>query len=486
MRHSMGVRPRLHRERYRRWGRLSAALSFALMLASALAAGTASSASTTVTVTPATIPLSDPELVNPMRGFYRWYGVEGIPQPRPSYDHYRRYSWRELEPSKDQYDFSAIERDMQAAQAAGAKFAFRVMSVNGFSASVEVPDYIRRDAGGAFCSYNGQSIWVPTWDHPQFIERARALVRALGARFNGDRRLAYYDLGLYGHWGEWHTGGLCTPPGSAATKRALVDMQLDAFPSTRTLMNSGGSEVDAFVYALNRSPRVGLRVDNLCDVWFDQQFTGSSAKLAAMQNRWQTAPIVSEFVGGSHPTIAQCDRQVRDWHIAAVGAGNFGAWSSYSADEQAQLQLLGKHAGYRIQLNGLSYPSEVTTGASFQIATRWSNVGVTPLYEPFVAVFELWPQGASSAAWVGVSQLNLERFLPTSQPQPISDSLILSRRLAPGWYDLRVAVRDFNGGRAPLALANTGQRAVGRYSLGQIFVSAGAPGYESFLPLLAR
>jgi hypothetical protein len=263
-------------------------------------------------------------------------------------------------------------------------------------------------------------------------------------------------------------------------------MQLDAFPSTRTLMNSGGSEVDAFVYALNRSPRVGVRVDSLCDGWFDQQFTASSAKLAAMQNRWQTAPIISEFVGGSHPNIAQCDRQVRDWHIAAVGAGNFGAWSSYSADEQAQLQMLGKHAGYRIQLNALSYPSEITTGASFQIETRWSNVGVTPLYEPFVAVFELWPQGSSSAAWVGVSQLNLERFLPTSQPQPISDSLILSRRLAPGWYDLRVAVRDFNGGRAPLALASGGQRADGRYSLGQIFVSAGAPGYESFLPILAR
>lgn len=446
----------------------------------------ASDSSIPVTITPTTIPLSDPEIVNPQRGFYRWYGVEGIPQPRPAYDHYVRYGWRQLEPTKGQYDFSVIERDMQAAQAAGAKFAFRVMGVNGFSSSVEVPEYLRREAGGAFCSYKGQSVWVPTWDNPQFRERARALVNELGAHFNGDPRLAYYDLGLYGHWGEWHTLGLCTPPGSATTKRALVDMQLAAFSRTRTLMNSGGSEVDAFVYALSASPRVGIRIDSLCDSSFDQQFTTAPAKLAAMRDRWQTAPMISEYVGGAHPDLAQCDRQVQTWHVAAIGAGNFGAWSSYSANEQAQLLLLGKHSGYRFQLNKLSYPSEVTTGTFFKIDTEWSNVGVTPLYEPFTVVFELRPHGQTHVAWVGVSQLNLERFLPTTQPQPISDSLILSRRLAPGWYDLRVAVRDFNGGRAPLALANTGREADGGYSLGQILVQGGAPGFETFLPALSR
>lgn len=468
------------------WLRLNIALVLVLGCAGNGSISAAPDSPTLVTSAPTIIPLSDPEIVNPLRGFHRWYGVEGIPQPRPAYDHYVRYGWRELEPIKGQYDFSLIERDMQAAQAAGARFAFRVMSVNGFSAPVVVPDYLRHEVGGKFCRYNNQDVWVPNWDQPVFTARAQALIAALGARFNGDPRLAYYDLGVYGHWGEWHTGGLCTPPASAATKRALVDLQLGAFPTTRTLMNSGGAEVDAFVYALSQSPRVGIRVDSLCDPWFGEQFTANAQKFAAMQERWKTAPVISEFVGGMHPDITRCDQQVRDWHIATVAGGNFGAWSSYTANEQAQLLLLGKHTGYRFQIKELSYPSEATTGVPFTINVQWENVGITPAYEPFTVVFELRPQGQPIAAWVGVSQLQLERLLPTAQAQQVADSLILSRRLPPGWYDLSVAVRDFSGTRPPLALANAGRTSDGHYPLGRIFVHAGAPGHQIFLPRLAR
>ena len=87
----------------------------------------------------------------------------------------------------------------------GAKFAFRVMAVNEFTSPVEVPAYLGTEAGGSWCKVDGQSVWVPAWDSPAFLARAQALVDALGARFNGDQRLGYYDMGLYGHWGEWHT-----------------------------------------------------------------------------------------------------------------------------------------------------------------------------------------------------------------------------------------------------------------------------------------
>ena len=46
---------------------------------------------------------------------------------------------------------------------------------------------------------------------------------------------------------------------SASTKRALVDMQLQAFSHTRILMNNGGSDNDTFIYALKQSPRIGIR-----------------------------------------------------------------------------------------------------------------------------------------------------------------------------------------------------------------------------------
>ncbi|HEY0607790.1 MAG TPA: DUF4832 domain-containing protein [Herpetosiphonaceae bacterium] len=462
-------------------------LSLVVMLALVFtsSAWAATTTSETFTVTPAAIPFSEPEIVNPQRGFYRWYGREPIPQPRPSYEHYIRYGWRALEPSKGQYDFSMIEHDLLMARHMNASFAFRVMAVNGFSSPMEVPEYLRQEIGGAYCSYNGQTVWVPNWNHPLFVERARALMQALGARFNGERWLAYYDLGLYGHWGEWHTGGLCTPPGSTATKRALVDMQLAAFPDSPVLMNAG-ADSETFAYALNRSPEIGVRVDSLCSVWFDEQFNTDPTKKALMQTRWKTAPIVSEYVGGGHPDLPQCDRQVREWHVASVASGNFGDWQSYSAAEQAQLLMLGKHSGYRFQLNTLTYPVEVTAGARFAIDSGWSNAGVTPLYKQAAVLFQLQRQSDSTVVWRGSSRLDLERLLPTAQPQPLHDELMIPRWLPPGRYDLSLIVREPTGTGTTITLASTGAAAGGHYPLGSILVQAGAPGYDVYLPHMTR
>ncbi|MFL5802006.1 MAG: DUF4832 domain-containing protein [Roseiflexaceae bacterium] len=461
-------------------------LAIVVLASSAAPASIAQTGGATITITPTAIPLADAEIVNPMRGFYRWYGSEPIPQPRPAYDHYARFGWRQLEPARGQYDFSAIEQALQEAENAGAKFAFRIMSVNEFTSPVEVPSYLTQEAGGAYCTYNGAHVWVPAWDSPQFLARAQALMSALGARFNGDPRLGYYDMGIYGHWGEWHTEGLCTPPAGDATKRALVDMQVAAFPNTRILMNSGGKEVDAFVYALSKSPRIGIRVDSLCSPWFDSQFTESPQKLAAMQDRWKTAPIITEFYTWNPSGIALCDQQVSTWHIAAIANGSIGNWSSYTADQQAQILTIGKHAGYRFALNALTYLAEVPNNTLLPISSQWLNVGITPAYEPFAVTFELRPKDQTTVVWWALSRLDLEGFLPATEPQTINDQLYLSGRIPPGQYTLSLVVRDLTGYRAPLSLAITGGDASGRYLLGELTITPGPPGYDVFLPLTLR
>jgi hypothetical protein len=461
-------------------------LIIVVLAASAAPVSIAQTGGATITVTPTELPLDSAEIVNPMRGFYRWYGGEPIPQPHPAYDHYARFGWRQLEPSRDQYDFSAIEQALQEAKNTGAKFAFRVMSVNEFTSPIEVPAYLKQEAGGANCTYGGTKVWVPAWDSPQFLARAQALISALGARFDGDPRLSYYDMGIYGHWGEWHTDGLCTSPANITTKRALVDIQIAAFPKTRILMNSGGKEVDAFIYALNKSPRVGVRVDSLCSPWFANQFTESPEKLAAMQDRWKTAPIVTEFYSWNPSDLALCDQQVGEWHVAAIANGHIGNWSNYSADQQAQIQLIGKHAGYRLVLNSLTYPATAMNNGLLTISSQWSNVGNTPVYEPFAVAFELRPKGQTTVVWSDLSRLDLGRFLPTIEPQQIDDQLYLPGRLPVGQYALSLVVRDKDWYRPPLSLAIAGADANGRYPLGEISITLGPPGHDLFLPLAQR
>lgn len=435
-----------------------------------------------ITITPVDIPLSDAEIVNPTRGYYRWYGDEAVPQPHPAYDHYTRYDWRQLEPTRGQYDFSAIEQALQTAQQAQARFAFRVMSVNEFTSSVTIPDYLKDEAGGSYCKYGGVRVWVPDWNNAAFIARALALVKALGAHFDGDPRLGYYDMGIYGHWGEWHNGGLCTPPASTATKRKFIDMQIAAFPHTRILMNSGANEVDAFLYALSRSLRVGIRVDSLCDPWFDAQFTQSPEKLAAVQERWKTAPIVAEFYSTNPKNIAECDAQVRNWHISAISNSRL-TWNNYSSSEKNALVMMGKHAGYRIVLNDVTYSSTVRSNAMLTISSNWSNTGVAPVYEPFTVIYELRPRRQNQVIWSAVSYLDVQELLPSTTPRTVTDSFFLSSNIPPGVYTLSVIVKDLTGYRAPLALAIEGADDTGGYELGNITIRAGARSYNVFLPL---
>ena len=101
---------------------------------------------------------------------------------------------------------------------------------------------------------------------PRLLE-PRALTAALARAFDGDPNLAYYDMGIYGHWGEWHAYPFadCETAGEAseATKRTLIDMQVSAFSHTRLVMNTGASDSEAFAYALHKSARIGVRIDSL-------------------------------------------------------------------------------------------------------------------------------------------------------------------------------------------------------------------------------
>lgn len=434
-----------------------------------------------ITVSPTIIPFSEPELVNPMRGYYRWYDTEVVPQPGPAQDHYARFGWRSLEPARGQYDFSEIERALETAKNTGAKFSFRIMSVNEFTSPVEIPRYLVSEAGGTYCSYNGSQVWIPNWDSPQFLARAQALMSALSSHFNGDARLGYYDIGLYGHWGEWHTDGLCTPAASATSKRSLVDMQVAAFSKSRMLMNSGGKELDAFVYALNKSPRIGIRVDSLCNPWFENQFTELPEKLALIQERWKTAPIITEFYDTNPSNLELCDQQLQKWHVAALANARL-SWSSYSADQQQLLVDLGKHAGYRFALTQLSYPAEQANNAVISISSQWRNFGITPAYEHVAIMYELRPAGQNSVLWTGSSTLDLEQLLPNTVAQSVSDQLYIPGRLPPGRYTLSLVIRDPKSYRAPLQLAIVGVNAQGRYELGVISITQGLPGYDVFLP----
>jgi len=107
------------------------------------------------------------------------------------------YSWRQLEPGKDEYDFGAIREDLAFLASKGKKLFIQIQDVTFSESRINVPRYLLRDAlynGGADKQYqiDGDDEehatvegWMARrWD-PAVQERFGKLLTALGKEFDG-------------------------------------------------------------------------------------------------------------------------------------------------------------------------------------------------------------------------------------------------------------------------------------------------------------
>ena len=107
------------------------------------------------------------------------------------------YSWRQLEPDKDRYDFSAIRADLEFLKTKNRKLFVQLQDVSFSDARVNVPRYLLADTayhGGVAKQYNIRGDdeahatpggWVSRrWD-PAVQQRWHALLFALGREFDG-------------------------------------------------------------------------------------------------------------------------------------------------------------------------------------------------------------------------------------------------------------------------------------------------------------
>lgn len=105
------------------------------------------------------------------------------------------YSWKMLEPKKDVYDFSKIEKDLAYLNKINKKLFLQLQDRSFEPTVFNVPDYLREDAiyhGGVAMQYDfpgeGKAIssgWVArVWD-PAVRERYHLLIQKLAAQFDG-------------------------------------------------------------------------------------------------------------------------------------------------------------------------------------------------------------------------------------------------------------------------------------------------------------
>ncbi len=480
------------------------------------------------------IPLSNTDLITPGRGVENWNGVSwnnqsggGVMVPSGNtkgLNAYYRFDWGvELETSQGVYSWTKFDQQINAAIDAGQMFSFGLMpmcsacnTLGGIS-GLTYPPYLHNlmqaeASNSRDWYYSAGGLWVPNWNSPNYLARYQALLNAVAAHIasgshNGKnyRDVIYYiDIRGYGDFGEWHTWPWygTEPTGrkaTSATLKALIDMNLAAFPNYPNVIMAGAYDpggaslmpADVSYYALTRTNawgQIGWRRDNWGDPGESNILdknpgsynpgSGSVSFAPIIMNKYKYAPVVGEpdnsMTNISSCGSQQCDlpNEIKLYHATSFGNGNYPNTSDPAL--QANVMAASKLSGFRLILTGGNMTTTLTSGSVFNLTLNWQNIGVAPVYENWNVVYEL-RKSDGTVVWTGNSAFKPKFFLPQASPTAASDNFTLSS-IPAGTYSMYLIVRDPVNYKAPLIININGRNADGSYLLrSNIVVGTGGP-----------
>jgi hypothetical protein len=425
--------------------------------------GSATGSGSNTTFSPATIPFSNTEIGNPMRG-PEYYNGESPPPNFPLVQYSHRWCWSSIETSQGVYNFSLIDNLAATAQTNGGSFGWRIMPENDFNSTACLPSYLSTVVGG------GTNV---DFNNPYYLQRVQAMLDALSQRYANDPRIDLLDMSYEGCYGEWNTscGGADM---TAANRQALIDMQFAAFPNKRFLMLTNYQDSLNYALQAQRSKPTGVRIDCLGYAALGGARTDLDNN-PLEHNRWTTSPLYFEYCNNPDFQLSQQDIVAYHASLIGDGEGNIQSFSNYSTTDQNLMLLNYKSSGYRFEVNNLTIPATLIPGQSFAVTGQWTNVNYAPAYIPWNVMVQL-RDGSGNIAWQGKSSLDLQvPFTAAStgnDAKTVPDTFTLPSTVPSGAYTVSVQILDPNSYYKPLALANTGRLADGSYPLGTINVGA--------------
>lgn len=410
-------------------------------------------------------------LPNPFKGFVPWIGVEN-----PVYDtrmHYKTFEWRDIEPQEGQYNWSYLERNWGVFHTGGKRVGFRISAATPGSGNAhDIPDWLA-DAGVPLREYHidGHTGLAPDWDDPRFLAAHANLLAALGARYNGDPRVAWIDIGSYGFWGEWHVYLNDSLAATQASRQTIIDHYFAAFPDKHLVI--AFDDDFATGYVTNRGG--GIRNDCLgtaaSNDWYLSSLNGIDPTLN--ERVWKTAIITGEFCGSTAGAIAGTTERfelnldfIRQTHWSYIGTAG-GAIPPQDEAHRRNLDRLHKTLGYRFVLRNFDHPGSAASGSRWTATLEVENVGIAPFYYPWPLVLYLI-DGDGTVAHQAALPTDIRTWLPGRHSVAIV--LDLPPDLPSGGYDIRIAIHDADSDEPGVMFANSTGDADLRYRIGRLTV----------------
>ena len=164
----------------------------------------------------------------PLKGWAPYTTTGEIHQPYSMVFFYA--SWKELEPIEGQYEFEKWEKETWTHPRANGKHVIFRIYMDYPNKESGIPAWLlEKGVETQKYSQHGGGI-TPNYNHPEMRKSLAKFIAALGKRYNQNPRVAFIQLGLLGHWGEWHTYPQPERFADRTTTKIVVESYRKAFP----------------------------------------------------------------------------------------------------------------------------------------------------------------------------------------------------------------------------------------------------------------
>ena len=171
--------------------------------------------------------------------------------------------WNKLNPEKGVYDWTELEKLLNALAEHNMTYALRVLPYTPSFIKSDFPLQEDYDWTPTFVYEMGAKkiqidlrgteyhAYAPVWDDSIYIWAAKEFAKALAEKYDGDPRIEYIDVRTFGEWGEWHTShilGSEMPADSVLID--MLDYYASVFKKTQLVLPSNGFG-DVYTHALD-------------------------------------------------------------------------------------------------------------------------------------------------------------------------------------------------------------------------------------------
>ena len=170
--------------------------------------------------------------------------------------------WNKLNPAKGVYDWTELEKLLNALAEHNMGYALRVLPYTPSFIKSDFPPQEEYDWTPPFVYEMGAKkiqidlrgtdyhAYAPVWDDSIYVWAAKEFAKALAEKYDGDPRIEYIDIRTFGEWGEWHTShilGSEMPADSVLID--MLDYYASLFKKTQLVLPSNGFG-DVYTHAL--------------------------------------------------------------------------------------------------------------------------------------------------------------------------------------------------------------------------------------------